>query len=73
MISHDRTADQSHEYLGCNDFFGQGSSTIRTIRVTSSSPLSRASLRLELRLIVFDDDVKKDMAPVFSCFVRSLE
>ena len=26
MISHDRTADQSHEYLGCNDFFfGQGS------------------------------------------------
>ena len=25
-ISHDRTADQSHEYLGCNDFFGQGSS-----------------------------------------------
>ena len=27
MISHDRTADQSHEYLGCNDFFGQGSST----------------------------------------------
>ena len=24
-ISHDRTADQSHEYLGCNDFFGQGS------------------------------------------------
>ena len=22
------------------------------------------------RLIVFDDDVKKDMAPVFSCFVR---
>ena len=26
-ISHDRPADQSHEYLGCNDFFGQGSST----------------------------------------------
>ena len=26
MISDDRTADQSHEYLGCNDFFGQGSS-----------------------------------------------
>ena len=25
MISHDRTADQSHEYLSCNDFFGQGS------------------------------------------------
>ena len=27
MISHDRTADQSHEYLGWkwNDFFGQGS------------------------------------------------
>ena len=25
-ISHDHTADQSHEYLGCNDFFGQGSS-----------------------------------------------
>ena len=24
-ISHDRTADQSHEYLGCNDFFGQDS------------------------------------------------
>ena len=23
-ISHDRTADQAHEYLGCNDFFGQG-------------------------------------------------
>ena len=23
-MSHDRTADQSHEYLGCNDFFGQG-------------------------------------------------
>ena len=20
-ISHDRTADQSHDYLGCNDFF----------------------------------------------------
>ena len=32
-------------------------------------------LRLELRLIVFDDDhdVKKDMALVFSCFVRSLK
>ena len=29
-ISHDRTADQSHEYLGCNDYFGQGSrSTIQ--------------------------------------------
>ena len=26
MIPHDRTADQSHEYLGCDDFFGQGSS-----------------------------------------------
>ena len=25
MISHDRTADQSHEFLGWNDFFGQGS------------------------------------------------
>ena len=25
MISDDRTEDQSHEYLGCNDFFGQGS------------------------------------------------
>ena len=25
MISPDRTADQSHEYLSCNDFFGQGS------------------------------------------------
>ena len=25
-ISHDRTADQPHEFLGCNDFFGQGSS-----------------------------------------------
>ena len=25
MLSHDRTADQSHEYLGCDDFFGQGS------------------------------------------------
>ena len=25
MISHDRTADQSNQYLGCNDFFGQGS------------------------------------------------
>ena len=25
MISHDHTADQSHEYLACNDFFGQGS------------------------------------------------
>ena len=25
MISHDCTVDQSHEYLGCNDFFGQGS------------------------------------------------
>ena len=24
-ISHDRTADQSHEYLGSNDFFGQSS------------------------------------------------
>ena len=24
-ISHDRTADQSHEYLSYNDFFGQGS------------------------------------------------
>ena len=33
--------------------------SLRTIRVTSSSPLSLASLRLELRLIVFDDDVKK--------------
>ena len=24
LISHDRTADQSHEYLGCNDFFWPG-------------------------------------------------
>ena len=24
-ISHDRTVDQPHEFLGCNDFFGQGS------------------------------------------------
>ena len=23
MISHDRTADQSHEYLGCNDFLAR--------------------------------------------------
>ena len=23
-ISHDRTVDQPHEFLGCNDFFGQG-------------------------------------------------
>ena len=29
MISRDRTADQSHEYLGCNDFFGQGSTWLR--------------------------------------------
>ena len=28
LISHDRTADQSHEYLGCNDFFGQGSTSL---------------------------------------------
>ena len=27
-ISHDRTVDQPHEFLGCNDFFGQGSSTV---------------------------------------------
>ena len=27
MISVDRTVDQSHEYLSCNDFFGQGSSS----------------------------------------------
>ena len=26
MISYDRTAHQSHEYLSCNGFFGQGSS-----------------------------------------------
>ena len=32
-ISHDRTADQSHEYLGCNDFFGQGSTYIHLIIV----------------------------------------
>ena len=25
MNSHDRSADQSHDYLSCNDFFGQGS------------------------------------------------
>ena len=32
-ISHDRTVDQPHEFLGCNDFFGQGSiSTIFTSR-----------------------------------------
>ena len=24
-ISHDRPVDQPHEFLGCNDFFGQGS------------------------------------------------
>ena len=29
MISPDRTADQSHEYLSCNDFFGQGSTSSR--------------------------------------------
>ena len=33
MISHDRTADQSHEYLGCNDFFGQGSTCIMSDNV----------------------------------------
>ena len=26
-ISHDRTVDQPHEFLGCNDCFGQGSRT----------------------------------------------
>ena len=25
-MSHDRTVDQPHEFFGCNDFFGQGSS-----------------------------------------------
>ena len=32
-ISHDCTADQSHEYLGCNDFFGQGSISYLAILV----------------------------------------
>ena len=32
-ISHDRTADQSHEYLGCIDFFGQVSTcTVHTYK-----------------------------------------
>ena len=35
-ISHDRTVDQPHEFLGCNDFFGQGSSTRSTCNVWSS-------------------------------------
>ena len=46
--------------------------TVDRVRVTSSSPLSRVSSD-RVRLIVFDDDVKKDMVPVFSCFVRSLQ
>ena len=32
-ISHDRTVDQLHEFLGCNDFFGQGSIFLRILRV----------------------------------------
>ena len=43
------------------------------LRVTSSSPLSRASSARAPVDRFFDDDVKKDMAPVFSCFVRSLK
>ena len=31
-ISYDRTVDQPHEFLGFNDFFGQGSSNKRNQR-----------------------------------------
>ena len=31
-ISYDRTVDQPHEFLGCNDFLGQGSSNKRNQR-----------------------------------------
>ena len=45
MISHDRTADQSHEYLGCNDFFGQGSSfTGLRMHASLSRPTHMGSL-----------------------------
>ena len=33
-ISHDRTVDQPHEFLGCNDFFGQGSIKTCTVLTT---------------------------------------
>ena len=38
MISHDRTVDQSHEYLGCNNFFGQGSRCVLRVCLAISSP-----------------------------------
>ena len=43
MISHDFTADQSHEYLGCNDFLARVvSATVRS--VTEERTFSRARL-----------------------------
>ena len=35
MISHHHIADQSHEYLSCNDFFGQGSTCAHAIATYS--------------------------------------
>ena len=50
MISHDRTADQSHEYLGCNDFFGQGSMKACLSTSSVKTPLSLAMPHLSLSL-----------------------
>ena len=36
-VSHDRTADQPHEFLGCDDFFGQGSTMIKKISIKTTS------------------------------------
>ena len=49
-----------------------GNVPVRTCNITSSSPLSRASSPWA-PLDRFRRWCEKDMAPVFSCFVRSLE
>ena len=50
-ISHDRTVDQPHEFLGCNDFLGQGSTTLaKKIETASHDEHRRVHAREITRL-----------------------
>ena len=63
-ISHDRTVDQPHEFLGCNDFFGQGSKKVSEIRVFEGK-----MRRVCHKLIYRKDCSKKATAQLKQIFV----
>ena len=66
MISHDRTADQSHEYLGCNDFFGQGSIYIYNYFVCRDLALCYSRSYSPTQLLTF---MNASMLTLFGVFV----